>query len=168
MIDIRESNTSKVERAVQPDCTKSTLLEKNKEHVEGALDTAASYLPGQHKTTDHLSNKKRDTPFTHDAGRSGPIDSLVDASKPESSETLGYKTHRHVDNGMSAVQLEHKKGVAQKVMDAVNPQKYGTALEHNHLSNHATTGEKPGVVASVTNAVKDTVNKVTGQGTNDC
>ncbi|KAJ9104574.1 hypothetical protein QFC21_002072 [Naganishia friedmannii] len=169
---LRQSDSSKLENKLQPDVTKSTF-EKNKQELQGLGDAAASCLPGQTKTSDHLSDHKRDTPLTHDTGRTGLIGTLADAVKPESSETLGDKASRHVDNGLSAVQPEHDKGVAQKVMDTVNPQKYGTTREHNHLSSHATTGEKPGVVASVTNAVKNTVkntvNKVTGQGaTHDC
>lgn len=104
--------------------------------------SAASYVDA-HKTADHFSDNKRHTPLTQDTGRTGPIDSLVDAVKPDSSKTLGDKAHEHVDNGLSAVQPEHKKGGAQKVMDTVNPQKYGTAPEHSSVSNHATTGEKP-------------------------
>ncbi|KAJ9103361.1 hypothetical protein QFC19_004460 [Naganishia cerealis] len=159
---MRQSDESTLANKLQPDFTKSTL-EQNKQHVEGAVDTAASYLPGQHKTSDHLSDHKCNAPLTHDTGRKGPIDSLVDAVKPKSFETLGDKTHRHVDNGLSVAQPEHEKGVAQKVMDTVNPQKYGTATEHSGVSHHATTGKQPGVLASVTDAVKNTVNGITGQ-----
>jgi hypothetical protein len=103
--------------------------------AHGPPTSAASYIPGQHKTTDHLSDHKRDHPITHDAGRAGLGDQISHALKPNQSETIGHKTERHVDNVASSVQPESNKGVGQKTMDALNPQKDAT---HHH--DGTTTG----------------------------
>jgi hypothetical protein len=103
----------------------------------------ASYLPGQHKTSDHLSDKKRDSPVTHDTGRTDLIGSVADAVKPKSSETIGDKAKRHGDNVASAVQPESDKGLGQKVADTLNPEKHSTGVANGNHTTHATTGEKP-------------------------
>jgi hypothetical protein len=104
----------------------------------------ASYLPGQHKTSDHLSDKKRDAPLTHDTGRAGPIASLADAIKPKSSETIGDKVERHGDNVASALQPNSSKGAGQKIADTLNPEKNGTTVAHETgATKHTIAGEKP-------------------------
>ncbi|KAI5454165.1 hypothetical protein NCC49_004230 [Naganishia albida] len=109
---MRQSDGDKLANKLQPDATKSTS-ENAKQNIEGAADTVASYLPGQHKTSDHLSDKKRDAPLTHDTGRAGPIDSVADAIKPRSTESIGDKVERHGDNAASALQPESNKGVGR-------------------------------------------------------
>ncbi|GHJ84627.1 hypothetical protein NliqN6_1029 [Naganishia liquefaciens] len=71
--------------------------------------------------------------------------------------------YRHSDNAASVSEPESYKSVGQKVMDTVDPEKYVKTTVHDHSTDgHATVCSKPGVVTSVTNAVKDTVNDITG------
>jgi hypothetical protein len=102
-------------------------------------------LPGNDKPiADNLTDNKRHGSLTHDTGRKGILDSAADGLIPKSSETIGDKVTRHGDNAASALQPEHSKGLGQKVMDTVNPEKYGTApAHHTSTAGHATTGEKP-------------------------
>ncbi|ORY31803.1 hypothetical protein BCR39DRAFT_525449 [Naematelia encephala] len=148
MSNLRLDDSTKVEREVKPQFMKSDA-QQAKEHVTGAADNVASYLPGQHKTSDALNPNADNPHFGHDTGRLSGSDN--------NQNTTGW-LERTTDQLSSFVEPNYKKSVGQQAHDTATPGNDSSITPH--------TGG-PTITERIV-GVKDTiVNAVVGDGSSN-